>query len=143
VRVEAAGPAVVTGDEARLRQVVANLVSNALVHTTPTTEVVIQAGPGGTCDSSTVRLAVCDDGPGMAADAAVRAFDRFWRGDPSRNKRGGAGLGLSIVRSIVSAHHGDVTLSSIPGVGTKVMVVLPAAPRPNSPARREPTGSYV
>jgi two-component system OmpR family sensor kinase len=146
VRVEAPGPAVVAGDEARLRQVVSNLVSNALVHTTPTTTVVIRTEPcrGG----STARLAVRDDGPGMDAAAAARAFDRFWRGDPSRPKRGGAGLGLSIVRSIVTAHHGDVFLSSIPGAGTTVEVRLPAAPVPARDAhtpRPEPesAGTYV
>ncbi len=141
VRVDAPGPAVVTGDEARLRQVVSNLVSNALVHTTPTTTVVIRAVPGDSADAA--RLAVCDDGPGMDAEAAARAFDRFWRGDPSRHKRGGAGLGLSIVRSIVTAHHGDVALSTTPGAGTTVEVRLPAAPVPPHSSARAPVASLL
>jgi two-component system OmpR family sensor kinase len=147
VRLEAPSPTMVTGDEARLRQVVSNLVSNALVHTTATTTVVIRAEPcrsGG--DGDTARLAVSDDGPGMDAEASARAFDRFWRGDPGR-ARGGAGLGLSIVRSIVAAHHGDVVLDSTPGAGTTVEVVLPAAPRHAAPspppAEADRAGSYV
>jgi two-component system OmpR family sensor kinase len=119
VEVEAPVSVVVEGDEARLRQVVANLVSNALVHTDATTTVRVRAERRG----EVALLGVTDDGPGMDDEAATRAFDRFWRADPSR-PRGGGGLGLAIVRSIVTAHAGEVRLETAPGVGTTVRVVL-------------------
>jgi signal transduction histidine kinase len=73
-------------------------------------------------------VTVSDDGPGMDADAVDRAFNRFYRGDPSRSRvRGGAGLGLSIVLAIARAHGGDVSLESTPTVGTTVSVRLPIA----------------
>jgi two-component system OmpR family sensor kinase len=115
---------VVPGDEARLRQVLGNLVGNALVH----------AGPGATVRISAHALAgvvaieVADDGIGLDADGASHAFDRFWRSDTGRvRSRAGAGLGLSIVRAIVEAHGGRVTLDTAPGRGTRVRVALPAA----------------
>ena len=68
----------------------------------------------------------------MQPDTAARAFDRFWRADPSRTRaRTGAGLGLAIVQSIVAAHHGEVHLDTEPGAGTTVRVVLPL-PTPTS-----------
>jgi two-component system OmpR family sensor kinase len=69
----------------------------------------------------------------MAPDAAARAFDRFWRGDPSR-PRGGAGLGLPIVRGIVAAHHGEVSLDTSPDAGTTVRVALAVATTSSAPA---------
>jgi two-component system OmpR family sensor kinase len=123
IEVEAPVAVVVAGDEARLRQVVANLVTNALVHTNATSTVRVRAERRG----EVAMLSVTDDGPGMVDGAAARAFDRFWRADPSR-PRGGAGLGLAIVHSIVAAHHGEVRLETSPEVGTTVRVVL-ATPR--------------
>jgi len=70
---------------------------------------------------------VADGGPGMTADEAAHAFDRFWRGRSSRS-RPGSGLGLSIVRAIVAAHGGEVQLETDPDRGTTVRIVLPAAP---------------
>jgi two-component system OmpR family sensor kinase len=117
-------PVVIEGDEARLRQVLANLLSNALVHTDATTSIEVRAERRG----DAALLAVSDDGPGMAPEAAARAFDRFWRADPTRARaRTGAGLGLAIVQGIVAAHHGEVRLDTAPGSGTTVRVVLPTS----------------
>lgn len=129
VSLHAPEPVVVSGDEARLRQVVANLLSNALVHTDAATAVEVRAERRGDAALIDVR----DDGPGMPPDAAARAFDRFWRGAPSRARAGsGSGLGLAIVRSIVEAHDGEVRLDTAPGAGTTVRVVLAASATPGS-----------
>ena len=122
VTLHAPEPVGVQGDEARLRQVLANLMSNALVHTDAATTVEVRAERRG----DAALLAVRDDGPGMRPEAAAKAFDRFWRADPSR-ARAGAGLGLAIVRGIVAAHHGEVRLDTAPGAGTTVRVVLEAS----------------
>jgi two-component system OmpR family sensor kinase len=136
VSVYAPEPVVVEGDEARLRQVLANLMSNALVHTDAETTVEVRAERRG----DAALLAVSDDGPGMSSDAAARAFDRFWRGDTAR-ARAGAGLGLAIVRGIVAAHDGEVRLDTAPGDGTTVRVVLAASSGsgPAVPARPQET----
>jgi two-component system OmpR family sensor kinase len=119
------GPVTVVGDDARLRQVIANLVGNALVHTPAGTPVDIRVSRTG--DRAVVE--VVDRGPGMAPEVAARAFERFYRADPSRSRhRGGSGLGLAIVQATVSAHGGEVSLDSAPGQGTTVRVDLPAAP---------------
>ncbi|MEA2588559.1 MAG: two-component system, OmpR family, sensor kinase [Actinomycetota bacterium] len=120
VLVQAPVPVVVEGDEARLRQVVGNLVSNALIHTDPAARVMLRAEHQG----DVALLSVADDGAGMTAEEATRAFDRFWRADPAR-ARSGAGLGLAIVRSVVKAHGGTVHLRTAPGAGTTVQIVLP------------------
>jgi two-component system OmpR family sensor kinase len=122
-------PAVVLGDADRLRQVVSNLVRNAVRHTDAgtTVQVAVQVGAG------TVRLSVSDDGPGMSPQDAERAFERFYRADSSRARvegSSGSGLGLSIVAALVAAHGGSVDLASEPGRGTAVVVTLPAAPPP-------------
>lgn len=110
-------PLVVTGDEARLHQVVSNLLTNARKHTPPGSTVTVAATPEG--------FTVHDDGPGFAPDLAPHAFERFTRGDAART-RGGAGLGLSLVEAIVAAHGGAVGLSSRPG-DTTITVRLPSA----------------
>jgi two-component system OmpR family sensor kinase len=112
----------VEGDEGRLRQVVANLVGNALVHTPPGTPVQVTV----TRKGSDAVLEVHDDGPGMAEPVAARAFERFYRADPARSRHaGGSGLGLSIVRAIVRAHGGTVGIVTGDGQGTTVRVALP------------------
>jgi two-component system OmpR family sensor kinase len=115
-------PVVVVGDEGRLRQVVANLLTNARVHTprgTPIT-VRVDVGPG------TAELVVADEGEGMAPEVATRVFERFYRADPSRSRdRGGSGLGLSIVAAVAQAHGGLARVESTPGTGTRVLVSLP------------------
>ena len=119
---EVSGPLVVAGDEDRLRQVVANVVGNAIVHTEAGTPVELRAVAAG--ERATVE--VVDHGPGMHADVAARAFERFYRADPSRSRhRGGSGLGLSIVQAVVAAHGGTVALDTAPGRGTTVRIELP------------------
>ena len=121
LHVEAPDPVVVQGDEARLRQVVANLIGNALVHA-PGASVVVRVD----ATSEAAVLEVSDDGPGMAPADAAKAFDRFFRADASRQRHsGGSGLGLSIVDATVRAHGGTVRLDSPPGQGTTVTVELP------------------
>jgi two-component system, OmpR family, sensor kinase len=113
----------VLGDDGRLRQVVANLLGNAIVHTPPGTAVEVSTARSG--DRAVVI--VTDHGPGMSEEAASRAFERFYREDPSRSRhRGGSGLGLAIVEATLHAHGGEVTLSSRRDVGTTVRVELPA-----------------
>lgn len=112
-------PITVTGDEARLHQVVSNLLTNARKHTPPGSTVTVTATDRG--------FTVHDDGPGFAPGLAPHAFERFTRGDAART-RGGAGLGLSLVEAIVGAHGGTVTLDSRPG-DTTIAVELPS-PRP-------------
>jgi two-component system OmpR family sensor kinase len=116
-RLELPGEAVeVTGDEQRLHQVVTNLLTNARKHTPAGTTVTVGARPGG--------FTVHDDGPGFPPDLAAAAFERFTRGDDSRTRTGGAGLGLALVSAIVAAHGGSVSLDSHPG-DTTVTVTLP------------------
>jgi two-component system OmpR family sensor kinase len=120
--VEAPDPIVVQGDDGRLRQVVANLVGNALVHTPPETQVVVRARVFG----PEAMIEVSDDGPGMSQEVAGQAFERFYRADPSRSRhKGGSGLGLSIVDAITRAHGGRVELHTAPGEGTTVRIHLP------------------
>ena len=124
-----AGPVVVRAEEAKVRQVVANLLGNALVHTPPTATVTVSVAAADGCG----LLSVADDGPGMAPEEAARAFERFYRADPSRSRhQGGSGLGLAIVDATVRAHGGEVRLESTPGAGTTVTISLPG------PAGAEP-----
>jgi len=130
ITAEVAADVTVEGDEDRLRQVVGNLVGNALVHTPAGTPVAVRVHNGG----GRAVVEVHDDGPGMTPDVAARAFERFSRADASRSRHaGGAGLGLAIVRAIVVAHGGAVALESAPDAGTTVRVDLPraAAASPN------------
>lgn len=117
-----AGPVVVRAEEDKVRQVVANLLGNALVHTPPSASVTVTVDHR----DGWARVAVADDGPGMAPEVAARAFERFYRADPSRARhRGGSGLGLAIVEATVRAHGGEVDLASTPGQGTTVSFRLP------------------
>lgn len=117
---------VVIGDDARLRQVVANLVNNAVIHTPPGTAVTVGVGTTDDGDGRWVLLEVADAGPGLKAGDAERVFERFYRADPSRTRTsGGSGLGLSIVAALVAAHSGTVTVETRPGVGTTFRVRLP------------------
>jgi len=111
---------VVQGDEASLRQVAVNLVSNAVRHTPSGASVKIHVFEQG----NNALLEVADSGPGMTREDASRAFDRFWQADSSRS-RSGAGLGLAIVRGIVDAHLGEVSLVSDRVTGTRVLVTIP------------------
>ena len=119
-------PVVVPGDEQRLHQVLTNLLNNARRHTPPGTLVSVAVHTEG----RDVVLSVHDDGPGLPPGLADSAFERFTRGDSARTRAsGGAGLGLSLVEAITSAHGGSVSVSSRPG-DTRFEVRLPAAARP-------------
>ncbi len=112
----------VVGDEPRIRQVLSNLVANALQHTPPTADVVVRVGTEG----DDAVLEVADQGPGMNTEDASRVFERFYRTDSSRARAsGGTGLGLSIVDSLVRAHGGEVNLQTAPGQGCRFRVTLP------------------
>jgi two-component system OmpR family sensor kinase len=146
VKAEAPERLIAVVDEARIRQVLANLLGNVREHTPPGTPAAVRlaaahdsAGRGGAV------LEVADAGPGMSEQDAARAFDRFHRGSdrpgstgqdgdggPPGNGagrlRGGSGLGLSIVQAIAVAHGGQAALESWAGRGTRVRIWLPAAP---------------
>lgn len=118
--------AVVGGDDHRLRQVLANLLSNARLHTPAGTAVTVRVRRTG----DQVVLQVADDGPGIPPALRESLFQRFTRGDASRNSAtGSTGLGLAIVHAVVTAHGGTITVSSTAN-GTTFTVTLPAAPAP-------------
>lgn len=128
----------VLGDESALRQVFANLVNNARIHTPAGTHVKVgvQTIAGTASAPGFVRLSVADDGPGIAPELRATVFDRFVRGDTSRSRqgKGSSGLGLSIVSSIAEALGGRVDVDTLcegegkPGEhGTTFSVILPAA----------------
>ena len=110
------------GDEARLRQVLDNLLENARVHTPDGTPVHVRVASDGT----DIVISVRDEGPGLSAEDATKAFERFYRGDPVRSRAtGGSGLGLSIAAAIVDAH-GGITAASHEGSGATFEVRIPA-----------------
>ncbi len=136
----------VEGDEQRLRQVIGNLMNNALTHTSPGTPVRVKiaagtlipppgspsldagtrAGPPSGVPMPAVVLDVEDDGPGMTTEQAQRVFERFYRADQARNRAsGGTGLGLAIVNGLVTAHGGTVSVRTAPGHGADFQVKLP------------------
>ncbi|MEO3875056.1 ATP-binding protein [Nonomuraea sp. B12E4] len=115
-------PVSIVGDEARLRQVAANLVANALSHTPPEAAVTVSVGRS---DGMGV-LEVSDTGPGVPPEHVPRLFDRLYRVSQGRSRAdGGAGLGLAIVSAIVRAHGGRVELDTAPGAGATFRVFLP------------------
>jgi two-component system OmpR family sensor kinase len=112
----------VLGDEARIRQVLSNLIANALQHTPESADVIVRVGT----DGADAVLEVVDQGPGMNQEDASRVFERFYRTDSSRARAsGGTGLGLSIVDSLVRAHGGVVSVTTAPGEGCRFRVTLP------------------
>jgi two-component system OmpR family sensor kinase len=124
VTLRAPSPVVVAGDDMRLRQVVGNLVRNAIVHTPPPASIEVGLARR---DGHAV-LTVADHGPGLPADVAIRVFEPFYRGDAGRSRdRGGSGLGLSIVAAVVAAHEGSVRVAETPGGGATFEVELPLA----------------
>jgi two-component system, OmpR family, sensor kinase len=130
----------INGDEPRLRQVIGNLMSNALKYTPDesTIEVRLRSGlmpghppfPGGPAPSvPAVVLEVADQGPGLTPEQTERVFERFYRADTHRNRNsGGSGLGLAIVSALVAAHGGTATVESEPGRGATFRITLPLAP---------------
>ena len=124
ISLTAPGPVIVKGDDTRLRQVLGNLVRNALVHTPPQTSVEIAVST----EDGVGRMSVADHGPGLKPDQLERIFEPFYRADPSRSRdSGGAGLGLSIVSAVVTAHGGRVKVTETSGGGATFEVELPLA----------------
>ncbi|CAL8969372.1 putative sensor histidine kinase TcrY [Cellulomonas sp. T2.31MG-18] len=121
----------VLGDDHRLRQVLANLLTNARVHTPAGTHVQVAVAREG----ADVIVRVTDDGPGIPPDLRERLFQRFTRGDASRNRAAGSstGLGLAIAHAVVAAHGGELSVESEPG-RTQFVVRLPAASPAPMPA---------
>jgi two-component system OmpR family sensor kinase len=112
-------------DSDRMRQVLAALVHNALLHTPVESAIELRGAHSGT----SVVIEVVDHGPGMDQHTAARVFERFYRGDQSRTRQsGGSGLGLSIAQSIVQAHGGTITLSTSVEHGSAFRITLPASP---------------
>jgi two-component system OmpR family sensor kinase len=120
-------PAPMLGDEARLRQVVTNLVGNVHAYTPAASPVRIGVGRAG----GRVVLEIADTGPGLTPEQAGRVFERFYRVDGSRSRAAGsgAGLGLSIVWSLVTAHGGQVEVSGTPGAGATFRLSFPEDPQ--------------
>ena len=152
--VEPGAAPIVLGDDVRLRQVIGNLMSNALIHTPDGTPVEVRIRPGvpdgeragppapqGQASAPrsgvpgtprrwpTVQVEVADHGPGLTPEQAERVFERFYRADQARTRQaGGTGLGLAIVSALVTAHGGTVTVEPTPGGGSTFRIVLPLAP---------------
>jgi two-component system OmpR family sensor kinase len=120
IEVAVTGPVTVPGDEGTLRRILANLLGNVRAHTPPGTPVRVTVSAGSPPEDR-VRVTVADEGPGMPADQAARAFERFWRADPSRAGTDGAGLGLAIVAETVRAHDGATGIG--PGAAGRGLAV--------------------
>ena len=122
---------IVLGDEPRLRQVIGNLMTNALTHTpagTPISVRISTAGPDDRTPVASVVLEVADQGPGLTRDQADHVFERFYRADQARARTtGGAGLGLAIVAALVGAHGGTAGVDTAPGEGATFRITLPLA----------------
>jgi two-component system, OmpR family, sensor histidine kinase BaeS len=122
---ESDGDPEVVVDPVRLRQLVGNLLSNAIRHTRPGGTVTVRTAYA----AEVLTIAVADTGVGIAPDDLPKVFDRFWRADESRNRStGGSGLGLPIARKIAEAHGGAITADSKPGTGTTFTVTMTATP---------------
>ena len=113
----------VLGDADRLAQALRNLLSNAIRHTPAGGQVTMRVGRSG----EQVTIQVADTGSGIAPEDLPHVFDRFYRGDKSRSRRGGgAGLGLAITRQLVTAHGGQIEVASAAGLGTTFTITLPS-----------------
>jgi two-component system OmpR family sensor kinase len=126
ITVDAGGPVGVVGDEPRLRQIVANLLENAQVHTPTDTPIRIEVG----VRDQTAVLAVIDTGPGIDPRQVAHVFERFYRGTPPGSgdtapRTEGSGLGLAIVQTIAEAHGGAATVTSRPDEGSRFEITLP------------------
>ncbi len=127
LEVETDDSVVILGDDARLRQVVGNLLANARAHTPP--DAAVNVSVRHRADEAVIEVA--DHGPGIDPADLERVFERFFRADPSRARAsGGTGLGLSIVSSVAEAHGGRAEAASVPGEGSAFRVILPLAKAP-------------
>lgn len=128
------------GDEHKVRQIMTNLLANAIRHTDPDTpiKIVVSETP------TSARFEVIDYGDGVPEQHREKIFDRFWRADTSRNREtGGSGLGLSIVASIVAAHKGTVSCHETPGGGATFRVDLPLAQAEPEPEQLDAAGVFA
>ncbi|MCB9850730.1 MAG: heavy metal sensor histidine kinase [Phycisphaerales bacterium] len=115
-------PVEMFGDDTRIRQLLSNLLDNALRYTPNGGRVMVSVAPA----DENVELRVSDNGPGIAPEHIARIFDRFYRADAARTSAtGGSGLGLAICRSIAQAHNGTIGIASQVGAGTEFVVSLP------------------
>lgn len=131
--------AIVVGDELRLRQVITNLVRNALIHTPAGTPIELAAR----LDDGSAVLEVVDHGPGIPAEVADHIFERFYRADPARgHDAGSSGLGLSIAAAIVAAHGGSVDVRTTPGSGATFSVRLPRYVASHGPRLTTPRAEH-
>jgi two-component system OmpR family sensor kinase len=131
IDVGTSGRVTVPGDPHQLRQVFANLLRNALVHTPSGTPIEVDVRH----DDATVVLEVRDHGPGLPTDENEALFERFWRAESGRERgKAGSGLGLAIVAGIVAAHHGEVHAENAAGGGARFTVRLPAGSPVHGPA---------
>jgi two-component system OmpR family sensor kinase len=132
ITVDTDGQLPILADPDQLRQVLANLTRNALIHTPPDCPIELSVRREG----DQAVLEVRDHGPGLPSDAGDRVFERFWRTEAGRRRgRGGAGLGLAIVKAIVHAHHGEVHAWNAEDGGAVFRVTLPAGEATRSPTR--------
>ncbi|HEY0869461.1 MAG TPA: HAMP domain-containing sensor histidine kinase [Acidothermaceae bacterium] len=121
-------PVLVVGDDARLRQVVGNLVTNALTHTPQSASVTVGLSIDDTKPERFAVLEVADSGPGLSPKDAQRVFERFYRVEESRTRaNGGSGLGLSIVAALTAAHGGTADVETKLGIGSRFRIRLPLA----------------
>jgi two-component system phosphate regulon sensor histidine kinase PhoR len=122
---EAPSALCVRADPDRLRQVLSNLIDNAIKYGRSEGNVRVMARPAA---DNRIEFLVSDDGPGIPEGAKERLFERFYRADKARSReQGGTGLGLAIVKHVVQAHGGDITVSSEPGQGSTFSFTIPAA----------------
>jgi two-component system, OmpR family, sensor kinase len=137
IELHSPGPALVLGDPHHLRQVIGNLMRNAIVHTPPGTPIDLNV----TTDDRDAVVEVRDHGPGLPTGADDAIFERFWRADPGRGRgKAGAGLGLAIVASVIDAHGGTASATNAPGGGASFVARIPLF-KPETPAPHErPTG---
>jgi two-component system OmpR family sensor kinase len=133
ISVSAPAAATVSGDPHQLRQVLANLMRNALVHTQAGTPIEVSVSQ----DHEAVTVSVRDHGPGLPAKSEENIFDRFWRSEGGRERgKAGAGLGLAIVQGVVDAHGGQIAAQNADGGGALFTVRLAKAGR--EPSQTEP-----
>jgi len=127
ITLSAPGAAFVSGDPHQLRQVLANLLRNALVHTPAETSIEVSVEQS----DNDVTVSVRDHGPGLPGGSSERLFDRFWRAEGGRERgRAGAGLGLAIAGGVVDAHGGRISARNASGGGAMFVVALPKSPPP-------------
>jgi two-component system OmpR family sensor kinase len=120
----AADPVIAWADDGRVRQVIDNLIGNALQHTAPGSPVIVTV----IRSLADAQIVVADRGPGMTPEQAAHVFERFYRTDRARARsRGGAGLGLSIAAALAAAHGGRITVDTALGQGAAFRVTLPLA----------------